>query len=70
MSIGNNIGNGIQAMVTVAIIGVVATLVLGTYTIVSWFTDDVYETKEIIVPTMTVTTVDGVSDTTYTYTFK
>jgi len=42
---------------------------LGVYTVYGFFSDDVYETKELVVPDVHVTTVNGVSDTTYVYTF-
>jgi len=70
MDIGKGIGDAIDGIMKIAVVGVICTVVLGLYTVYSvFFSDDVYETKELVVPDIHVTTVNGVSDTTYVYTF-
>ena len=68
--IGEGIGRAVDGLIKIAVVGVICTIGLGGYTIyTTFFTDDVYETKELVVPDIHVTTVNGVSDTTYVYTF-
>jgi len=70
MDIGRGIEGLFKNLIAMALIGIISTLGLGIYTIVDFFSDDVYTTKELIIPNIEIVTTDGVSDTTYTYTFK
>jgi len=70
MDIGKGVADAFKVLFVGTIIGILCTLGFGGLALFDYFTDDVYEVKGLVVPDIHVTTVNGVSDTTYVYTFE
>ena len=52
------------------LIVVLISLIFGVGTFIGWDSRTKHRTNQLIKPSITITNVDGVVDTTYTYTFE
>lgn len=72
---GGDMFRGVAEMMIVGLIAIVATFIIGIYSIVDYFwLEDKQESKKPVIPEVVIKTINQngkiTSDTTYVYTFK